>query len=47
MTVLVNLEPKKIAGVMSEGMILCAEDNEGNLSLVTSERTLKPGAEIR
>lgn len=46
-TVLVNLEPKKIAGVMSEGMILCAEDNEGNLSLVTSEKTLKPGAEIR
>lgn len=46
-TVLVNLEPKKIAGVMSEGMILCAEDNEGNLSLVTSEKTLKSGAEIR
>ena len=36
--VLVNLKPAKLAGVMSEGMILCAEDEEGNLSLMVPER---------
>ena len=45
-TVLVNLEPRQIAGLMSEGMILCAEDDEGNLSLMTSEKDIKSGSEI-
>lgn len=36
--VLVNLKPAKLAGVLSEGMILCAEDAEGNLALVTPEK---------
>lgn len=44
--VLVNLEPRQIAGLMSEGMILCAEDDEGNLSLMTSEKDIKSGSEI-
>ena len=45
-TVLVNLEPRQIVGLMSEGMILCAEDDEGNLSLMTSEKDIKSGSEI-
>ena len=44
--VLVNLKPAKLAGVLSEGMLLCAEDAEGNLSLVTPERPMPAGAEI-
>ena len=44
--VLVNLQPREIAGMMSEGMLLCAEDAEGRLSLVTPERTMPAGAEI-
>ena len=44
--VLVNLKPAKLAGVMSEGMILCAEDAEGNLALVTPEKNMPAGAEI-
>lgn len=44
--VLVNLKPAKLAGVLSEGMLLCAEDEEGNLSLMTSEKTMPSGAEI-
>ena len=44
--VLVNLEPRNIAGLMSEGMILCAEDDEGNLSLMSSEKDIKAGSEI-
>ena len=44
--VLVNLQPREIAGMMSEGMLLCAEDAEGNLSLMTPERPMPAGAEI-
>jgi methionyl-tRNA synthetase len=44
--VLVNLKPAKLAGVLSEGMLLCAEDAEGNLSLMTPERNMPSGAEI-
>ncbi len=44
--VLLNLKPAKLAGLLSEGMILCAEDAEGNLSLVTPERAMPSGAEI-
>ncbi len=44
--VLVNLKPAKLAGVLSEGMILCAEDAEGNLSLVSPEKPMPAGAEI-
>ena len=44
--VLVNLKPAKLAGVLSEGMLLCAEDAEGNLSLMTPEKPMPSGAEI-
>ena len=44
--VLVNLKPAKLAGVLSEGMILCAEDADGNLALMTPERAMPAGAEI-
>ncbi len=44
--VLTNLKPAKLAGILSEGMILCAEDAEGNLSLVTPEKDMPAGAEI-
>lgn len=44
--VLVNLKPAKLAGVLSEGMLLCAEDAEGNLALVTPEKEMPSGAEI-
>ncbi len=44
--VLVNLKPAKLAGVLSEGMLLCAEDGEGNLALMKPEREMPAGAEI-
>lgn len=44
--VLVNLKPAKLAGVLSEGMLLCAEDVDGNLTLMTPEREMPSGAEI-
>ena len=44
--VLVNLKPAKLAGVLSEGMLLCAEDAEGNLSLMVPEKDMPAGAEI-
>ncbi len=44
--VLVNLKPAKLAGVVSEGMLLCAEDADGNLALVTPEKEMPAGAEI-
>lgn len=44
--VLVNLQPREIAGMMSEGMLLCAEDADGKLSLMTPERFMPAGAEI-
>lgn len=45
--VVANLKPAKLAGVLSEGMLLCAEDAEGNLSLLTPEKDMPNGAEIR
>lgn len=42
----VNLKPVKLAGVLSEGMLLCAEDAEGNLSLMIPEKSMPAGAEI-
>ena len=44
--VLTNLKPAKLAGVLSEGMLLCAEDAEGNLALMTAERDMPAGAEV-
>ena len=44
--VLVNLAPKQMAGLTSEGMILCAEDDKGNLSLMVPEKDLKAGSGI-
>ena len=44
--VLVNLKPAKLAGVLSEGMLLCAEDAEGNLALMTPEKAMPAGADI-
>ena len=44
--VLVNLQPRQIAGMTSEGMLLCAEDAEGKLALLTPERDMPAGAEI-
>ncbi len=44
--VLVNLKPATLAGVVSEGMLLCAEDAEGNLALLTPEKEMPAGAEI-
>ena len=44
--VLVNLKPAKLAGVLSEGMLLCAEDENGQLALMTPEKNMPSGAEI-
>ena len=44
--VLVNLKPAKLAGVLSEGMLLCAEDENGELALLTPEKDMPAGAEI-
>lgn len=44
--VLVNLKPAKLAGVLSEGMLLCAEDADGKLALLTPEKDMPAGAEI-
>ena len=44
--VLVNLKPAKLAGVLSEGMLLCAEDEKGELSLMVPEKAMPAGAEI-
>ena len=44
--VLVNLKPAKLAGVLSEGMLLCAENDKGELSLMVPDRKMIPGAEI-
>lgn len=45
--VVVNLKPATLAGILSEGMLLCAEDEEGNLSLMVPEKPMPSGAEIR
>ena len=44
--VVTNLKPAKLAGIMSEGMILCAEDADGHLALLTPDREMPAGAEI-
>ena len=44
--VVTNLNPATLAGVKSEGMILCAEDADGNLSLMVPEKKMPAGAEI-
>ena len=44
--VLTNLKPAKLAGVLSEGMLLCAEDAEGNLALMAPEKDMPAGAEV-
>ena len=44
--VVVNLKPAKLAGVLSEGMLLCAEDAQGNLALMTPDKDMPAGAEI-
>ena len=44
--VVTNLKPAKLAGILSEGMILCAEDVDGNLALMTPEKDMPAGAEI-
>ncbi len=44
--VITNLKPARLAGLLSEGMILCAEDADGNLSLMTPEKDMPSGAEI-
>lgn len=45
--VVVNLKPAMLAGILSEGMLLCAEDDKGNLSLMVPEKPMPSGAEIR
>lgn len=44
--VLVNLKPATLAGVLSEGMLLCAEDAEGNLALMKPEKDMPAGSEV-
>lgn len=44
---LYNLEPKKLGGIMSQGMLLAALDDEGKFSLLVAEKEVKSGAEIR
>ncbi len=44
--VAVNLKPAKLAGVLSEGMLLCAEDASGNLALMTPDKDMPSGAQI-
>ena len=44
--VITNLKPAKLAGILSEGMLLCAEDEQGNLCLLTSEKDMPAGSMI-
>ena len=46
-TLVANLKPAKLRGVVSEGMILCAENEKGELSLVKPEKDFDAGCEIR
>ena len=46
-SILVNLSPKKLRGIESQGMILCAENADGSLSIVAPDSKVKPGSEIR
>ena len=45
--VVTNLKPVKLRGVLSEGMILCAEDKDGNLALVSPEKEMQSGGSVR
>ena len=45
--IVANLKPVKLRGIMSEGMVLCAEDSEGNLSLLSPEKPMPSGANVR
>ena len=45
--VVANLRPVKLRGILSEGMVLCAEDKDGNLKLVAPEAAIAAGSEIR
>jgi len=45
-TVVVNLKPAKLRGVLSEGMVLCSEDKDGNLALISPEKDMPAGSEI-
>ena len=45
--VVTNLKPVKLRGVLSEGMILCAEDKNGNLALVSPEKAMESGGSVR
>jgi len=42
-----NLEPRKLRGIMSEGMILAADDEDGNVRVLTPEGTISPGSRVR
>ena len=44
--VVTNLKPAKLAGILSEGMILCAEDAEGNVCVASPEKNMPTGSEI-
>lgn len=44
--VICNLKPAKLAGVLSEGMLLCAQNEDGNLALMTPEKDMPAGAKI-
>ncbi len=46
-SILVNLEPKKLKGIESQGMILCAENADGSLSIVSPDQKVKNGSEIK
>ena len=46
-SVLVNLEPKPLKGIVSQGMILMAENADGTLSFVSPDKEVKPGSEVR
>jgi methionyl-tRNA synthetase len=46
-SILVNLEPKKLRGIESQGMILCAENADGTLSVVSPDKDVKPGSEVK
>lgn len=45
--IVANLKPVKLKGILSEGMILCAEDKDGNLSIVSPEKEISSGSEVR
>ncbi len=46
-SILVNLEPKKLQGIESQGMILCAENADGSFSIVSPDRKVKNGSEVK